>query len=64
MTLPATRVTHSCVLLEFGGQRLVTDPWFSERRGYTGQDSQAWGVVHRQRHSESAAAPASQTVMT
>src|SRR5215472_3662852 len=34
MTLTITRVTHSCVLLDFGGQQLLTDPWFSERRGY------------------------------
>jgi L-ascorbate metabolism protein UlaG (beta-lactamase superfamily) len=29
-----TRVTHSCVLLDFDGQVLLTDPWFSEKRGY------------------------------
>ena len=34
MALTVTRVTHSCVLLDFAGQRLLTDPWFSERRGY------------------------------
>ena len=34
MALTVTRVTHSCVLLDFGGQQLLTDPWFSERRGY------------------------------
>src|SRR6516165_7278786 len=34
MTLTVTRVTHACVLLDFAGQRLLTDPWFSERRGY------------------------------
>lgn len=34
MALTVTRVTHACVLLDFGGQRLLTDPWFSERRGY------------------------------
>ena len=34
MALTITRVTHSCVLLDFAGQRLLTDPWFSERRGY------------------------------
>jgi L-ascorbate metabolism protein UlaG (beta-lactamase superfamily) len=28
------RVTHSCVLLDFDGQRVLTDPWFSEKRGY------------------------------
>src|SRR6516225_3346960 len=34
MALIVTRVTHACVLLDFAGQRLLTDPWFSERRGY------------------------------
>ena len=34
MTLTIIRVTHACVLLDFAGQRLLTDPWFSERRGY------------------------------
>jgi L-ascorbate metabolism protein UlaG (beta-lactamase superfamily) len=29
-----TRVTHSCVLLDFGGQQVLTDPWFSEKPGY------------------------------
>jgi hypothetical protein len=34
MTLTVTRVTHACALLDFAGRRLLTDPWFSERRGY------------------------------
>jgi len=34
MTTTITRVTHSCVLLDFDGQRVLTDPWFSERPGY------------------------------
>jgi L-ascorbate metabolism protein UlaG (beta-lactamase superfamily) len=34
MALTVTRVTHACVLLDLDGQRLLTDPWFSERRGY------------------------------
>jgi L-ascorbate metabolism protein UlaG (beta-lactamase superfamily) len=29
-----TRVTHSCALLDFDGQVLLTDPWFSEKPGY------------------------------
>jgi L-ascorbate metabolism protein UlaG (beta-lactamase superfamily) len=34
MTTTITRVTHSCVLLDFDGQVLLTDPWFSEKPGY------------------------------
>jgi L-ascorbate metabolism protein UlaG (beta-lactamase superfamily) len=30
-TLTVTRVTHSCVLLDFAGIKILTDPWFSER---------------------------------
>jgi L-ascorbate metabolism protein UlaG (beta-lactamase superfamily) len=34
MAATVTRVTHSCALLDFGGQVLLTDPWFSEKPGY------------------------------
>jgi L-ascorbate metabolism protein UlaG (beta-lactamase superfamily) len=34
--LTVTRVAHACVLLDFGGPRLLTDPWFSERAGFPG----------------------------
>ena len=34
MATTVTRVTHSCALLDFGGQVLLTDPWFSEKPGY------------------------------
>jgi L-ascorbate metabolism protein UlaG (beta-lactamase superfamily) len=34
LTTTVTRVTHSCVLLDLDGQRVLTDPWFSERPGY------------------------------
>lgn len=34
MAATLTRVTHSCVLIEFDGQRVLTDPWFTERPGY------------------------------
>jgi len=34
MTFTVTRVAHACVVLDFAGQRLLTDPWFSERPGY------------------------------
>jgi L-ascorbate metabolism protein UlaG (beta-lactamase superfamily) len=29
-----TRIAHSTVLLEIAGQRILTDPWFSEKFGY------------------------------
>ena len=29
-----TRIAHASVLLDFGGTRILTDPWFSERWGY------------------------------
>jgi L-ascorbate metabolism protein UlaG (beta-lactamase superfamily) len=31
MNLTVTRVRQSCVLLDFGGQVVLIDPWFSER---------------------------------
>ena len=34
MATTLTRVTHSCALLDFDGQALLTDPWFSEKPGY------------------------------
>jgi len=36
MGLTITRVTHASVLLDFGGPKLLTDPWFSERGGFPG----------------------------
>jgi L-ascorbate metabolism protein UlaG (beta-lactamase superfamily) len=32
--LNLTRIAHSCVLLDFPGTRILTDPWFSEKPGY------------------------------
>jgi L-ascorbate metabolism protein UlaG (beta-lactamase superfamily) len=32
--LVITRVTHSCHLIQIGGQTVLTDPWFSERTFY------------------------------
>ena len=29
-----TRVGHACVLFDFDGTRILTDPWFSEKTGY------------------------------
>ncbi|MEV0248368.1 MBL fold metallo-hydrolase [Nocardia sp. NPDC050712] len=34
MVTTVTRVTHSCVLLDFDGRHVLTDPWFSEKPGY------------------------------
>ena len=32
--LTVTRVAHASVLLDFTGQAILTDPWYSERPGY------------------------------
>jgi L-ascorbate metabolism protein UlaG (beta-lactamase superfamily) len=32
--LTVTRIAHATVLIDLDGQRLLTDPWFSERWGY------------------------------
>jgi L-ascorbate metabolism protein UlaG (beta-lactamase superfamily) len=34
MTLTVTRVGHSCHLIEIGGRRLLTDPWFTVKPTY------------------------------
>jgi L-ascorbate metabolism protein UlaG (beta-lactamase superfamily) len=39
-----TRVTHACVLLDFDGFTVLTDPWFSERRGYRRGEPLAFDV--------------------
>jgi len=36
MNLIITRVTHASVLIDFGGPKLLTDPWFSEKGGFPG----------------------------
>lgn len=33
-TLTITRVAHACVLLNFNGRWILTDPWFSQKTGY------------------------------
>ena len=32
--LALTRIAHSTVLLDFAGQAILTDPWYSEKPGY------------------------------
>jgi len=32
--LTVQRIVHSCTLIDFGGTRILTDPWFSEKPGY------------------------------
>jgi glyoxylase-like metal-dependent hydrolase (beta-lactamase superfamily II) len=41
-TVTLTRVTHSCVLLDFDGQVILTDPWFSEKPGYYHGEARAY----------------------
>jgi L-ascorbate metabolism protein UlaG (beta-lactamase superfamily) len=33
-TLAITRIAHSCHLIEIGGRRLLTDPWFMTKPTY------------------------------
>lgn len=33
-TTTVTRVAHACVLIDFDGTRILTDPWLSEKPGY------------------------------
>jgi len=33
-TTTLTRVAHACVLLDFDGHTILTDPWLSEKAGY------------------------------
>ncbi len=40
-----TRVTHSCHLIEIGGRRFLTDPWFSTRPGYYQGEPIAIGIT-------------------
>ena len=32
--LTVTRIGHACQLIEIGGTRVLTDPWFSQKPGY------------------------------
>ncbi|MFC9434579.1 MBL fold metallo-hydrolase [Nocardia sp. NPDC057030] len=34
MSVSVTRIVHASVLLDFGGAKILTDPWFSERPFY------------------------------
>lgn len=34
MELSITRIAHSCVLIGFGDDHVLTDPWFSKKFGY------------------------------
>ncbi len=34
LRLTITRIAHCAMLLDFGGQVVLTDPWFSEKLGY------------------------------
>jgi L-ascorbate metabolism protein UlaG (beta-lactamase superfamily) len=43
-TLTATRVGHSCHLIEIGGKRLLTDPWFTVTPTYDPGEPLAYSV--------------------
>ena len=44
--LTLTRVCHSCVLVDFGGTVVLTDPWFSERPTYHPGEPIAYSAAH------------------
>lgn len=43
--LTITRITHACVLIEWAGEALLTDPWFSQRPLYRHGESLPFGVA-------------------
>jgi L-ascorbate metabolism protein UlaG (beta-lactamase superfamily) len=45
MTSTLTRVVHSCVLLDFDGTRVLTDPWLSEKPGYRPGETRAFDTA-------------------
>lgn len=45
MAATVRRVVHSSVLLDFDGARILTDPWFSERRGYYQGEKRAYATA-------------------
>jgi L-ascorbate metabolism protein UlaG (beta-lactamase superfamily) len=40
-----TRVAHACVLLDFDGHTILTDPWLSERTGYYQGEKRAFDTA-------------------
>jgi L-ascorbate metabolism protein UlaG (beta-lactamase superfamily) len=40
-----TRVTHACVLLDFDGHTILTDPWLSEKTGYYQGEKRAFDTA-------------------
>ena len=42
-----TRVAHACVLLDFDGHTILTDPWLSERTGYYQGEKRAFDTAIR-----------------
>ena len=43
MSTTVTRLGHATVLLDFDGVRVLTDPWFSEKPGYSPGETRAIG---------------------
>ncbi len=43
--LTITRITHACVLIEWAGGALLTDPWFSQKPLYRHGESLPFGVA-------------------
>jgi L-ascorbate metabolism protein UlaG (beta-lactamase superfamily) len=45
MTTTMTRVAHACVLLDFDGVRVLTDPWLSDKPGYHQGEQRAYATA-------------------
>ncbi|MEP6651206.1 MAG: MBL fold metallo-hydrolase [Lapillicoccus sp.] len=38
-------MAHACVLLDFDGHKILTDPWLSEKRGYYQGEQRAYATA-------------------
>ncbi|OZM83516.1 MBL fold metallo-hydrolase [Pseudonocardia sp. MH-G8] len=45
MTTTVQRVVHATTLIDFGGARILTDPWFSEKPGYYHGEASAYATM-------------------
>jgi len=55
--LTVTRIGHACQLIEIGGTRVLTDPWFTQTATYYPGEPVAMGVADLGRIDAGRAAP-------